>query len=378
MEQLLGGLRDETNGNPFFALEILRYLASTGDVLQNASGRWEPRVGLDLAELPESVREVVAARVAAVGRDVTSTLATAALIGNEFGLGLLARVLDTDEDAVLEVLERAEPAGLVAFVGDDRFAFSHALIANSLAQDLGELRRATLHRRIAEELEIDDVDERNAGELARHWLAARGADAPDRALSYAELAGDRALAGLAPDDAVPWYRTALDLVGDDDAGAPRAAHGEPRRRAPTGRRRLTSRGAPRSRTDRGGARPRRRGRPRRARELPRLGEPRGHPRCRTRGAARSRRSTRSETVRLRRELGCSRCSPRSSRSATTWSGAVSCVTRRSRSCASSTTRVRSARCSRAASTRCGCPPPPRSATARRRRTSRSRRPSTTR
>ena len=87
MQQLLGGLRDETNGNPFFALEILRYLASTGDVLQNASGRWEPRVGLDLAELPESVREVVAARVAAVGHDVTTTLATAALIGNEFGLG---------------------------------------------------------------------------------------------------------------------------------------------------------------------------------------------------------------------------------------------------------------------------------------------------
>ena len=216
MQQLLGGLREETNGNPFFALEILRYLASTGDVLQTASGRWEPRVGLDLAELPESVREVVAARVAAVGPEVTATLATAALIGNEFGLGLLARVLDTDEELVLDVLERAEPARIVTFVADDRFAFSHALIANSLAQDLSELRRATLHRRIAEELEHRPVADRNAGELAGHWLAARGPDAHERALHYAQLAGDRALAGLAPDDALPWYRTALELVGDDD------------------------------------------------------------------------------------------------------------------------------------------------------------------
>ncbi len=216
MQQLLGGLRDETNGNPFFALEILRYLASTGDVLQNAGGRWEPRVGLDLAELPQSVREVVAARVAAVGGDVSTTLATAALIGNEFGLGLLAQLRDADEDVVLDALERAETAGLVAFVGDDRFAFSHALIANSLAQDLGELRRATLHRRIAEELERDDLVARNAGELARHWFAARGTDAPVRALEYAELAGDRAMAGLAPDDAMPWYRTALELVGSED------------------------------------------------------------------------------------------------------------------------------------------------------------------
>jgi DNA-binding SARP family transcriptional activator len=218
MQQLLGGLRDETNGNPFFALEILRYLASTGDVLQNASGRWEPRVGLDLAELPASVRDVVAARVAAVGIDVSTTLATAALIGNEFGLGLLARVRGSDEDAVLDVLERAEPAGLVAFVGQDRFVFSHALIANALAQDLGELRRATLHRTIAEELERDDLSTRNAGELARHWLAARGPDAATRALEYVELAGDRALVGLAPDDAVPWYRKALELVGTGDAG----------------------------------------------------------------------------------------------------------------------------------------------------------------
>jgi DNA-binding SARP family transcriptional activator len=216
MQQLLNGLRDETNGNPFFALEILRYLASTGDVLQNASGRWEPRAGLDLAELPDSVREVVAARVASVGSDVVSTLATAALIGNEFGLGLLARVLGQDEDVVLEVLERAEPAGLVAFVADDRFTFSHALIANALAQDLGELRRSTVHRRIAEELERTDVDDLNAGELARHWLAARGDDTSARALRYSELAGDRALAGLAPDDAVPWFRTALDLVGTGD------------------------------------------------------------------------------------------------------------------------------------------------------------------
>ncbi len=202
MHQLLEGLREETNGNPFFALEILRYLASTGDVLQNASGRWEPRAGLDLAELPESVREVVAARVAAVGPDVTGVLATAALIGNEFGLGLLVQVLDGDEDAVLDVLERAEPARLVDFVADDRFIFSHALIANSLAQGLSEIRRATLHRRIADALEQVELAERNAGELARHWLAARGPDARARALVYAELAGDRALAGLAPDDAL--------------------------------------------------------------------------------------------------------------------------------------------------------------------------------
>lgn len=217
VHRLIAGLRDETNGNPFFAQEIVRYLASTGDILQNASGRWEPRAGLDLAGLPDSVREVVAARVAGVGPDVTATLAVAALVGNDFGLGLLARVLGAEEEPVLDVLEQAETAGIVAYVGDDRFTFSHALIANSLALDLSELRRASLHRRIAGELEADPATADHAGELARHWLAARGDDARRKALGYAEQAGDDALAGLAPEAAVPWFRTALDLVdfGDD-------------------------------------------------------------------------------------------------------------------------------------------------------------------
>jgi DNA-binding SARP family transcriptional activator len=215
--RLVAGLRDETNGNPFFALEILRYLASTGDILQNASGRWEPRDGLDLTELPDSVREVVTARVTDVGPEVGPTLTTAALIGIEFGLALLALVLERDEDGLLDVLEQAERAGLVTFVDHDRFAFSHALIANSLAQALSDLRRATLHRRIAEAIECLDPAERDAGELAGHWLAARGADAEERALAYAQLAGDRALAGLAPGDAIPWYRTALGLVAGDAA-----------------------------------------------------------------------------------------------------------------------------------------------------------------
>ena len=178
VQQLLRGLQDETKGNPFFALEILRYLAGTGDLVQHASGRWEPRIGLDLAELPDSIREVVATRVAGVGRDVASTLAVAAHIGNEFGLTMLARVLDRDEDAVIEVLEKAETAGLIAFVDGDRCVFSHALIANALAQSLSEIRRPALHRRIAEQLECAEIDVRDADALAGHWLGARATTRP--------------------------------------------------------------------------------------------------------------------------------------------------------------------------------------------------------
>ena len=372
MQQLLGGLRDETNGNPFFALEILRYLASTGDVLQNASGRWEPRVGLDLAELPESVREVVAARVAARrprrdddardrGADRQRVRARSARSGARTPTRTPSSTCSSRPSRPGSSRSSATTASR-SRTRSSRTRWPRTSASSAAPRCTGGSPRSS---------SSDDVDERNAGELARHWLAARGADAPDRALRYAELAGDRALAGLAPDDAVPWYRTALDLVGDDDPAHRVQLHGEPRRRAPPGRRRVPPRGAARRRAG------------------PRWSSASTTrscaPRSRTSAAGRATpapstpsawrcsrpRSPRSATRRPRRAPGCSRCSRPSSRSATTWTGAASCATRRSRSPASSTTRVRSARCCRAASTRCGCPRPPRSATARPPRTSRS-------
>ena len=181
-QRLLVGLHDESNGNPFFAIEILRYLAGTGDLLRNASGRWEARDGLDFAELPDSIREVVAARVERVGSSVARVLAAAAVIGVEFELPVLALVLGEDEELILDRLEAAEEGGLLDPVGNDRFGFAHALIANALVQGVNDVRRATLHRRVAEAYEQLGLAESQPGEVAVHWLAARGEDTSSRVL----------------------------------------------------------------------------------------------------------------------------------------------------------------------------------------------------
>ena len=221
---LLAGLRVETNGNPFFAIEILRYLASTGDLLQTANGRWEASADLDFAELPDSIREVVTERIARVGGDVGPTLTIAAIIGLEFDLAVLAHGMAGDENQILDALELAESANLVVTIGADRFAFSHALIANSLVQDLSPTRRATLHRKVAEAYEALGWMDSHLGELAGHWSEARGEGAAGRALDYTRRAGDRALDALAPHDALRWYRAALALVGDSDPEARVSLH----------------------------------------------------------------------------------------------------------------------------------------------------------
>ncbi len=64
---LRDALSAETDGNPFFTLEILRHLSETGTLRQDADGRWAATIDLRVTGLPVSVRQVVGQRVARLG-----------------------------------------------------------------------------------------------------------------------------------------------------------------------------------------------------------------------------------------------------------------------------------------------------------------------
>jgi class 3 adenylate cyclase/tetratricopeptide (TPR) repeat protein len=205
----------ETAGNPFFAGELLRHLAESGATVRQEGGRW--RLVGDVADLglPQSVREVVGRRVERLGSDARTALSAAAVIGRDFDLDLLVAVVDLPEARLLDLLDEAVAASLLRETGEraGRFTFTHALVEHTLYEDLGRTRRARLHQRVAEALEEqcgEDPGER-LGELAAHWAAAVVSVDTAKALHYARQAAERALAQLAPDEAVRWYRQALGL-----------------------------------------------------------------------------------------------------------------------------------------------------------------------
>ena len=122
------------------------------------------------------MREVVGARVQRLGDDARRVLAAAAVVGRDFDVGVVAGALDLDDDVVLDILEPAMAAGLVAEEPSrsDGFTFTHALVQHTLYQDLPSSRRARLHRKIAETIEAnagEDLSD-HIGELATHWFAA--------------------------------------------------------------------------------------------------------------------------------------------------------------------------------------------------------------
>jgi DNA-binding SARP family transcriptional activator/tetratricopeptide (TPR) repeat protein len=210
-------LSRETDGNPFFAGEIWQHLIETGEVYRRGDGRW--MAGVDLrapGKLPTSVREVIGRRIARLGEEPARTLEAAAVIGREFDLDLLARVAGQAEDHLIDVLDGAMRAALVSDAPErpGRLSFSHALVEHTLYDGIAPTRRQRLHGRIAASLEdlcAGDPGER-LGELAYHWTqASTPADAP-RAIDYALRAADDAVDRLAPDEAIRWYRKALELL----------------------------------------------------------------------------------------------------------------------------------------------------------------------
>jgi DNA-binding SARP family transcriptional activator len=220
---LVRALHAQTEGNPFFVGEVVRLLRDEGSLTPESSGSpqlWSGRI-------PDGVREVVGRRLERLSRQCSLTLTIAAAIGREFALDQLALLVDDiDEDGLLEALDEALAAHLVEELSGTagRFAFTHALIQATLANELSRARRARLHARIAEALETlygahaDD----HAAELAHHFDEAQPVLGSDRLVRYCALAGESALAAHAPEQALAHFERALAARGDaavDDQAA---------------------------------------------------------------------------------------------------------------------------------------------------------------
>ena len=187
----------ETDGNPFFVSELLRHLSETGAIHRDATGRWVAEDSLDQTALPDSVREVIGARVGRLGSNAGRVLSMAAVIGRDFDLDVLARATETTEDEVLDILDAATRVALVHEVANapGRYNFGHALFQHTLYEDLGPTRRARVHRQVAEALEdvCGDQPGNRIGELARHWFSATQPIDLSKAINYSLQAGDGAL-----------------------------------------------------------------------------------------------------------------------------------------------------------------------------------------
>ena len=169
-------------------------------------------------ELPGGVRELLSARLDAVGETAGQLLAAAAVIGRAFGVETLRAASGRGEDETVLGLEELTRRGVIA-EGEDGYAFSHDKLLAIAYERTSLARRRLLHRRVAAALAARRAD---AALVARHLLEA-GMDA--EAAEAFRQAADRARELHASSEALEAYRSALAL-GHAEPAALREAIGD--------------------------------------------------------------------------------------------------------------------------------------------------------
>jgi DNA-binding CsgD family transcriptional regulator len=174
-------IHDAAGGNPFFALELARAAAEAaerGDVLA----------------IPESLRELVRIRLAALPDATRAALLVIAACG-EPQSSVVAAAVEDWEDAVAPAIN----AGVLELV-DGRVRFIHPLLGSVVYADAPEHRRRSVHRALADvvdaaeqrgwhlALATERPSERVAAKVASAAVTAAARGAPETAAELAEQA----------------------------------------------------------------------------------------------------------------------------------------------------------------------------------------------
>jgi DNA-binding NtrC family response regulator/tetratricopeptide (TPR) repeat protein len=210
----------KAEGNPFFVEELTKCLVDDGS-LRREQGRFVLARDLTAIDVPDTIQEVLAARLERLAAEARRAIQVASVIGREFALRLLERIAEAgstvrhrlDELRSLELIYEKTLQPELAYM------FKHALTHEVAYESVLGSRRRDLHATIGiaiEELYADRLSEHYEA-LAHHF--SRGEDGP-RALRYHHLAAKKAAESYANRSVVEHCTAALailDRLGDDAA-----------------------------------------------------------------------------------------------------------------------------------------------------------------
>ncbi|MBN2077162.1 MAG: AAA family ATPase, partial [Dehalococcoidales bacterium] len=219
-------LHRQTEGNPLFAQEVIRYLIEE-DLLTIKEGRRPTTEDTTLEmNIPEGLRDVIGKRLTLLSDECDQLLSTAAVIGREFRLELLQKVAGISDDVLINSLDEArkaavleERSGLGAAV---TYRFTHAFFRQTLYEEMIAPRRIRLHQQVARVLEQIYANRlpEHAAELAEHFSHSSDSSDLRKAIDYGEMAAQRATDVYAYGEAARLMQQALrvqEILEPDDS-----------------------------------------------------------------------------------------------------------------------------------------------------------------
>ena len=200
--QIVSLLAQETEGNTFFIVEVMRALAEEAGQLDKIGNMTLP-TGVFTA----GMQRLLQRRLQKVSATDQGLLHLAAISGRQLDLPVLQR-LAPYEDVEDWIQRTAETAVLT--VRDNQWRFAHDKLREGVLDTLTEVEAVDLHAQVAQAIEQvypDDINQ--AAILVHHWHKA-GNQAKER--QYAQLAGEHAQQRYANNEAIEYLTRALFLT----------------------------------------------------------------------------------------------------------------------------------------------------------------------
>jgi len=207
----------KSDGNPFFAFEIIQGLREGQVITRGADGSWISTRVIDEIEIPSSVLDLVNARVAELTQEERDVVDVASCCGFEFDPLLIGEALGIPRIPLLKLLSLIERKHRLVRSAGQRFVFDHHQVQEALYRGLPELLRDEYHSALGTALElrtdaagadVKDLDGALCVELCEHFLHGKiGA----QAVRYLEPAFTSLQRGYSHAAAVALVDRALDV-----------------------------------------------------------------------------------------------------------------------------------------------------------------------
>jgi class 3 adenylate cyclase/tetratricopeptide (TPR) repeat protein len=212
-DTLRSAIAAKAEGNPFYVEEVVRSLQEAG-AIRVENGRFVVAARLDDVVIPDTIHDVIMARIDRLAEAPKRTLQTASVIGRDFTQRLVERLsaVRDQSDALLRELRAVELIYEKSVFPEVAYRFKHALTQDVAYRSLLVQRRRELHGLIGaaiEALYVDRLPEQYEV-LAHHFSLAEDWR---RAFDYLLKAAEKAAAAFALRDALTLYDEAL-AVGD--------------------------------------------------------------------------------------------------------------------------------------------------------------------
>ena len=210
--ELKAALLDKAEGVPLFVEEVAKTLLDLG-VLRRENGGLRMVKGMGEVSVPETIHDIIMARLDRLGDDGKRTVQLASVIGRQFLQRLLERIagLSGKLEGLLQELKALEIIYEQGLLPEPAYIFKHAVIQDVAYSSLLKERRRELHRAVGgaiEELYPDRLAD-HYQELAHHFV--NGEDWP-KAFEYLLRTGDRAKDAFANQTALDSYAKALEVA----------------------------------------------------------------------------------------------------------------------------------------------------------------------